>query len=32
MKEKVPYEDAVNLLDADHKVVKKMFIDYNRTV
>ena len=32
MKEKVPYEDAVNLLDADHKAVKKMFIDYNRTV
>ena len=28
MKEKVPYEDAVDLLDADHKAVKKMFIDY----
>jgi len=25
----VPYEDAVDLLDADHKAVKKMFIDYN---
>lgn len=23
-----PYEDAVELLDADHKAVKKMFIDY----
>lgn len=29
MKENVPYEDAVDLLDADHKAVKKMFIDYN---
>ena len=28
MKEKVPYEDAVDLLDSDHKAVKKMFIDY----
>ena len=28
MKEKVPYEDAVDLLDADHKAVKKMFVDY----
>lgn len=28
MKQKVPYEDAVDLLDADHKAVKKMFIDY----
>jgi hemerythrin superfamily protein len=25
----VSYEDAVDLLDADHKAVKKMFIDYN---
>jgi hemerythrin superfamily protein len=25
----VAYEDAVDLLDADHKAVKKMFIDYN---
>lgn len=25
----VPYEDAVDLLDADHRAVKKMFIDYN---
>jgi hemerythrin superfamily protein len=24
----VPYEDAVDLLDADHKAVKQMFIDY----
>lgn len=23
------YADAVDLLDADHKAVKKMFIDYN---
>jgi hemerythrin superfamily protein len=23
------YEDAIDLLDADHKAVKKMFIDYN---
>ena len=29
MKEPVAYEDAVDLLDADHKAVKKMFIDYN---
>ena len=28
MKVNVPYEDAVDLLDADHKAVKKMFIDY----
>ena len=27
--EAVPYEDAVDLLDADHKAVKKMFIDYH---
>lgn len=29
MNDPVPYEDAVDLLDADHKAVKKMFIDYN---
>ncbi len=29
MKSTVPYEDAVDLLDADHKAVKKMFIDYH---
>jgi len=28
MKEPVAYDDAVDLLDADHKAVKKMFIDY----
>ena len=28
MKEPVAYEDAVDMLDADHKAVKKMFIDY----
>ena len=28
MKEKLPYEDAVDLLDSDHKAIKKMFIDY----
>lgn len=28
MKEPVAYEDAVDLLDADHKAVKQMFIDY----
>ena len=28
MKERIPYDDAVDLLDADHKAVKKMFIDY----
>ena len=28
MKTLVAYEDAVDLLDADHKAVKKMFIDY----
>lgn len=28
MKERVAYEDAVDLLDADHKAVKKMFIDH----
>jgi hemerythrin superfamily protein len=25
----IAYEDAVDLLDADHKAVKKMFIDYS---
>jgi len=25
----VPFEDAVDLLDADHKAVKTMFIEYN---
>lgn len=25
----IAYEDAVDLLDADHKAVKKMFIDYD---
>jgi len=29
MKEPVTYEDAVDLLDADHKAVKKLFIDYD---
>jgi hypothetical protein len=29
MKATVPFENAVDLLDADHKAVKKMFIDYN---
>ena len=28
MKELVAYDDAVDLLDADHKAVKKMFIDH----
>ena len=28
MKEPVAFEDAVDLLDADHQAVKKMFIDY----
>lgn len=28
MKERIAYEDAVDLLDADHKAVKKMFIDH----
>ena len=28
MKQPVAYEDAVDLLDADHIAVKKMFIDY----
>ena len=29
MKEVMAYDDAVDLLDADHKAVKKKFIDYN---
>ena len=29
MSETVAYEDAVDLLDADHKAVKKLFITYN---
>lgn len=29
MKERVAYDDAVDLLDADHKAVKKMFMDYS---
>jgi len=29
MKEHVAYEDAVDVLEADHKSVKKMFIDYD---
>ena len=29
MPDLVPFENAVDLLDADHKAVKKMFIDYN---
>lgn len=28
MKERVAYEDAIDLLDADHNAVKKMFMDY----
>ena len=28
MKEPVAFDDAVDLLDADHKAVKKMFIEY----
>ena len=28
MKEPIPYDDAVDLLEADHKAVKKMFMDY----
>ena len=28
MKERIPYEDAVDLLESDHKAVKKMFMDY----
>jgi hemerythrin superfamily protein len=29
MHQTIPYENAVDLLDADHKAVKKMFIDYD---
>ena len=29
MPETVAYEDAVDLLDADHKAVKKLFIEFN---
>lgn len=29
MKETIAFDDAVDLLDADHKAVKKLFIDYN---
>jgi hemerythrin superfamily protein len=29
MKQPVAFDDAVDLLDADHKAVKKMFIDYS---
>lgn len=29
MPQPIAYEDAVDLLDADHKAVKKLFIDYN---
>lgn len=28
MKKRIAYDDAVDLLDADHKAVKKMFIDH----
>ena len=28
MKNHVPYEDAIDLLDADHKAVKKLFLNY----
>ena len=28
MKQPIAFEDAVDLLEADHKAVKKMFIDY----
>ncbi len=28
MESTVPYENAIDLLDADHKAVKKMFVDY----
>lgn len=24
----IPYEDAIDLLDADHKMVQQQFIDY----
>ena len=29
MKERIPYDDAVDLLEADHKAVKKMFMGYS---
>ncbi|MEO8525954.1 MAG: hemerythrin domain-containing protein [Caldimonas sp.] len=29
VKETVPFENAVDLLDADHKAVKKMFVEFN---
>lgn len=29
MSQPIAYEDAVDLLDADHKAVKKLFIDYD---
>jgi len=29
MSELIAYEDAVDLLDADHKMIKKMFIEYS---
>lgn len=29
MKKTVAYDDAVDLLDADHQAVKRMFIDFN---
>ena len=29
MAKPIAYENAIDLLDADHKTVKKMFIDYN---
>ena len=29
MKQAIAYEDAVNLLDADHKAVKQMFMRYS---
>lgn len=32
MDQVVPYDSAVDLLDADHKAVKKMFIDYNALI
>lgn len=28
MKERIPYEDAVDLLESDHQTVKKMFMGY----
>ena len=29
MPEPIAYQDAIDLLDADHKAVKKLFIDFN---